>query len=172
MKAMSWTLFLLGTLIAAATGAHLPPIWPLFAVGIALALVGAILLRRIAATGVGDGDGEGIGSVPELQAALQGLHDTVVTLAAQEPGEGMRAGLEQTLLESLVPALEARSLLASAHGVEAYARVFTPVATAERCLNRAWSASADGVPDEATSELSKAVAHLAHAIQAFPASTD
>lgn len=168
MTALAWVLFLVGTLLAAATGAHLPPIWPVFGVGIAMSVGGAVLLRRQAAGRVGDTEGDGITDVASLRAALTGVGEELEALAQRPVDDALKLALEAILLDKLMPAVEARGLLLQAHGVEAHARVFTPVATAERCLNRAWSALVDGVPEETSSELAKARAHLGSAVAAFP----
>jgi hypothetical protein len=89
-------------------------------------------------------------------------------LAQRPVDDALKLALEGILLDKLMPAVEARGLLLQAHGVEAHAKVFTPVATAERCMNRAWSALVDGVPEETSSELGKARAHLGSAVAAFP----
>jgi hypothetical protein len=168
MTALAWILFLVGTLLAAATGAHLPPIWPVFGVGIAMSVGGAVLLRRQAAGRVGDTEGDGITDVASLRAALAGVGEDLEALAQRPVDDALKLALEGILLDKLMPAVEARGLLLQAHGVEAHAKVFTPVATAERCMNRAWSALVDGVPEETSSELGKARAHLGSAVAAFP----
>lgn len=170
MKALAWTLFLVGTLLASAAGAHLPPIWPVFGLGIVLSVAGAVLLRRAGgATGGGTAAGPGIHDLAALRGALGALQGRVAGLDGRPVDEALKADLETILLDELMPVVAARGLVQQAHGVETHARVFTPVATAERCLNRAWSALVDGVPDEASAELGKAAAHLDEAVGALPA---
>ena len=165
MTALAWILFIAGTLLATATGAHNPPMWAPFGGGIAVAVVGALLLRRQMAAAGGAGDGEdGIHDLPGLQKALHGVTAQTAALAALPVGEAsLRTSLETLLMEQLLPVVEARSLLSNAHGVEAYAKVFTPLAGGERCLNRAWSALADGHPIEAKNQLARAQAHFEQA---------
>jgi len=165
MTALAWILFISGTLLATATGAHDPPMWAPFGGGIALAVVGALLLRRQMAAAGGKSDSEdGIHDLAGLESALQGVTAQTAALAALPEGEaGLRASLEALLLDQLLPLVEARGLLANAHGVEAYAKVFTPLASGERCLNRAWSALADGHPPEAKAQLARAQAHFENA---------
>ncbi len=165
MTALAWILFIAGTLLATATGAHNPPMWVPFGGGIALAVVGALLLRReiAAAGGRGDGD-DGIRDLTGLRQALHGVTAQTASLAALPEGQAdLRVSLETLLMEQLLPVVDARSLLANAHGVEAYAKVFTPLAGGERCLNRAWSALADGHPREAKTQLARAQAHFENA---------
>lgn len=167
MNALSWVLFIVGTLVAAAAGAHSPPAWTPFGVGIALAVVGAVLLRRSGGSVAGGSDGDGVRDLAGLKAALGELRASAQRVAST-PAEGRLAALEGLLTGPLVVVIGARTLLAQAHGVEAYALVYTPVASGERCLNRAWSALADARPDEAEAQVHAAVGHLDAALAAWP----
>jgi hypothetical protein len=170
MKALAWSLFLVGTLVAAGAGAKLPPIWSVFAVGIVLAIVGAFMLRRQLAAEVGaDGDGTGIADLAGLAGALGELAAEVDALADAPDGEALKAGIEAAQGVRILPILEARMLLASAHGIEPYAEVFTPFASGERCLSRAWSALVDGHLTEARGQIPMASAHFRRAVEALPA---
>jgi len=170
MNAAAWILFILGTLLATATGAHDPPMWVPFGVGIGLAVSGALLLRRQNADAIGASDGQtGIRDLSGLRAALGTLTtDTAALASSPSDPEAVRPTLESLLLEQVLPLVDARGFLSNAHGVEAYARVFTPFASAERCLNRAWSALADGNHHEATAQLQKAHQHFLAAEQGWP----
>lgn len=171
MKALGWILFLIGTLVASAAGARIPPSWMVFGGGAVLATVGAIVLRREMARAASTGSGKdgAIGDLAGLRAALDGIDAAIQDTLRTADDEGLKAGVEATLLERVIPVVEARLLLSSAHGVEAYARVFTPMAACERCLNRAWSAVVDGHPSESRAQASAARHHLAEAIRAWPA---
>jgi hypothetical protein len=170
MNAIAWILFILGTLLATATGAHDPPMWVPFGGGITLAVVGAMLLRRQRAASAGSSDSDaGIRDLPSLRAALHEVTAQTAALAALPPGApSLREKLDALLLDNLLPVVDARGFLVNTHGVEAYAKVFTPLASGERCLNRAWSALADGVPHEATAQLSRAQQHLEAAEKGWP----
>ena len=172
MTAIAWILFIAGTLLATATGAHDPPMWVPFGGGITLAVVGAMLLRRLhAANGTGSDDDAGIRDLSGLQAALHDVTAHTAALAALPVGQpDLREKLDALLLDRLLPLIEARGFLANAHGVEAYAKVFTPFASGERCLNRAWSALADENPAEAQAQLLRAQQHLEAAEKGWPAS--
>jgi len=170
MKAASWILFILGTLLATAAGAHDPPMWGPFGGGIAMAVVGAMVLRRELARATGGGeDDDSISDLPGLKTALTDLTGHIAGLAALPQGQpDLREKLEGVLLDRLLPVVEARTFLQNAHGVEAYARVFTPLASGERCLNRAWSALADGNPAEAHIQLGRARGHMEVALKGWP----
>ncbi len=171
MKALGWVLFLIGTLVASAAGARIPPSWVVFGVGAVVATVGAFVLRREMAKAASAGSGKdgAINDLAGLRAALDGIDSSIQDTLRTSDDEGLKAGVEATLLERVIPVVEARLLLSSAHGVEAYARVFTPMAACERCLNRSWSAVVDGHPSESRAQASAARHHLAEAIRAWPA---
>ena len=169
MKAFGWVLFLVGTLVASAAGAKVPPSWVVFGVGAVVATAGAVLLRVHAARTIGGGDGVGgIRDLASLRAGLDVIEAGIVAAAASEGDEALKIAVEDAILERMIPVIEARMILAQAHGVEAYAKVFTPLASCERCLNRAWSAIVDGYPPEARDQMVAARAHLDAARGAWP----
>lgn len=172
MKALGWILFLAGTLLASAAGARIPPSWAVFAIGAVLATAGGIVLRRdmARAASAGAGDSGGIRDLAGLRVALDAIDASIQDTLRAVDDEALKSCIEATLLEKVAPVVEARLMLSAAHGVEAYARVFTPMAACERCLNRSWSAVVDGVPAEARAQASAARHHLAEAIRAWPLS--
>lgn len=172
MKALGWTLFLVGTLVASAAGAKIPPSWVVFGVGAVVATIGAVVLRReLAKVGGGgpvDGDPHAIHDLASLRSALDRV-DAGIGGAVDASDEALKSAIEAVLLERLMPVVEGRMLLAQAHGVEAYAKVFTPMAACERCLNRAWSAVVDGDVGEARTQVGASRQHLAEAVGYWPA---
>lgn len=170
MKALGWILFLIGTLVASAAGARIPPSWVVFGVGAVVATAGAFVLRREMgkAAAAGGGKDGGIADLAGLRAALDRIDEEIEAALHTADDEALKAGIETTLLERVIPVVEARLMLSAAHGVEAYARVFTPMAACERCLNRSWSAVVDGHASESRAQASAARHHLAEAIRAWP----
>lgn len=167
MKAAGWGIFLTGTLLAAATGAKLEPMWAPFAVGVVLAVVGAMILRRSQDAGGSVSEEEGgIKDLGKLELRFGELVGAVDAARALE-GEAQKLALEAILLERLLPIVDARLLLAAEHGVEPYAEVFTPTASGERCLNRAWSMLVDGSGD-AAEQVEAAHGHFVQALSAWP----
>ena len=170
MGAVAWILFVSGTLMAALFGAKVPPDWTWFGVGVVLAIAGAVLLRKQIAAKAGSGSTEegGIRDLDGLQAGIQGIANGAQGLASVEDPDALKDGVEDLLLERLVPVVEARMMLASSHGIEAYAKVYTPLASAERCLNRAWSALVDGHPEVAGPQIEAAAGHVSSALDGWP----
>lgn len=169
MKVLGWLLFLAGTLVASAAGAKVPPSWVVFGVGAAVATVGAVVLRVQAARAAGAGDpGSGIHDLVGLRSGLDAIEAAIANAAASEGDDALKVAVEAAILERMIPVIEARMILSQAHGVESYAKVFTPLAACERCLNRSWSALVDGHPPESRAQLVSAQAHLAIARGAWP----
>ncbi|MEM7317340.1 MAG: hypothetical protein AAF497_29800, partial [Planctomycetota bacterium] len=59
--------------------------------------------------------------------------------------------------------VEARQALVKRFSLRVYAEVMTEFASAERYVNRCWSAAADGYVDEVAASLTRASRHLAQA---------
>ena len=169
MKALAWTLFVAGTLVAAGAGAKLPPIWSAFGVGIALAVVGALMLRKqMAAEPGADKEVGGITDLAGLGTALEALATEVGALSEEGDAAALKTGIEAAQGGRILPIVEARMLLATAHGIESYAEVFTPFASGERCLARAWSALGDGHLAEAQAQVPVAAGHFGRAAAHLP----
>jgi len=102
----------------------------------------------------------------------QALEEVVALSEAAErttEGPALKGEVEKILMEHLLPIVEARLMLVGSHGVEAYARVFNPLAAGERTLNRAWSALVDGNLNEAMPQIPAARRHFSEALAAWPA---
>jgi len=168
MKIAAWLLFIAGTLVAAASGAKLEPLWVPFGIGIVVAVVGAVMLRRSQdpAGSVSEEQG-GIKDLATLRTRFEGLVSQIGD-AREVEGDALKDVVEDALMEQLLPIIDARLLLAAAHGIEGYAGVFTPTAAGERCLNRAWSMLVDGGGDPGA-QVSAAHGHLERALAAWPA---
>ena len=74
--------------------------------------------------------------------------------------DALHESLDRTLSGSLADFIENRQSLIDAFGMSGYAHVMTSFAQAERRLNRVWSASADGYPDESIACIQKALPAL------------
>ena len=66
------------------------------------------------------------------------------------------------------PFVEMRPVIVAAIGMSGYARVMDAFAAAERAFNRAWSAAADGYPQEAEESLAVGLERLDEAVRRSP----
>lgn len=98
-----------------------------------------------------------------LEAARRSVDQLLGELAGQRPEEQMHHitdrldGIQQTHLAAFV---DARPELIGRYGIAGFARIMDSFAAAERTLNRAWSAAADGVLPAAIEALEIGMAHL------------
>lgn len=68
--------------------------------------------------------------------------------------------IDDELAEPFADFADARQALANRHGLQFFADVMTQFASAERFINRTWSAAADGYIDEVTQCIDQAITHL------------
>jgi hypothetical protein len=102
-------------------------------------------------------------SLGSLAHKARQLHQEAAELNPYE----VRHLIDERFMEDLSTFVEARESLKHRHGVQAYAEIMTSFATAERSLNRAWSASTDGYVDEVALSLEKAATHFRDAEERF-----
>lgn len=121
------------------------------------------------------------GSLAVFRGAMAALDEAVEQLARDTEGidwadervhglyDEVHQRIDLLVTGPLADAVESRQALADAYGMAAYGRVLEPVARAERYLNRAWSASADGYPGETVDYLHRAVPAVEEACQELAA---
>lgn len=106
------------------------------------------------------------GNLETLKESLQSLVDKVAAFAAEGTNTdpyAARHRIDDELMADLNAFVQARESVQHRYDVQAYADVMTPFATAERYLNRVWSASVDGYIDEVAEYLGRAEAQLREA---------
>ncbi len=119
-----------------------------------LLLVGGVVLGRIAvgreaeANGLADGMDFSTG-LARLVAAIDGIAEALRSGARGE----VLAQLEQLQIELIAPMIDSRSVLQQQFGTTGYASVISPLSSAERLLNRAWSALVDDHAEESLASL-------------------
>jgi len=140
-------------------------VW-LFLVSVAGLAVGASLLRIDARarreSAAGESPAGGTGSpkhtLAAIQQTLRNLHDRVGAMPS-EP-ERLHAIIEELgelQQNELTQFAESRTELVAKYGLAGFANVMDAFSIGERQVNRAWSAAADGVADEALASLELAV---------------
>lgn len=140
--------------------------WFAYVLSMAVGVVGIALLR--AAKRADHTDEE---KTEAEYSIVRSSLETVVTIV-----ERMRLGNHQSLGdvvrciddECVLPLAnfaESRQALVKRFGMSTYAEVMTEFASAERYINRSWSAAADGYVDEVKKSLDRASAHLRKATE-------
>ena len=96
---------------------------------------------------------------------LQRIAATVEDLSRQTehvPRDVLRC-IDEECAEPLADFADSRQAIVKRCGLTVYADVMTEFAAAERYINRAWSAAADGYVDEVAASLDRANLHLQEA---------
>lgn len=136
--------------------------WGLYAVSMVVGAVGVVFLRRSAQAEVQQTD-RVRGEFETLTTSLANLRATVSelrsTLEGMSPHEIVNK-IDEGCVESFADFADARNALVQRFGLHGFAQVMTSFASAERFVNRAWSAAADGYVHEASSSLERAEHYL------------
>ena len=136
--------------------------WPLYALALGVGVAGVVILRmtQMQAATHADKLESDIKimevSVKDLLAELRRLllkRDKTNVFAVHEL-------IDTRLMESISNFVEARETLIHTYGLRQYAELMTDFSIAERNINRAWSASADGYVDEVWLSLDRAESKL------------
>ncbi|MGB0759351.1 MAG: hypothetical protein ACPGPS_07435 [Rubripirellula sp.] len=136
--------------------------WLWYLLSVSGGVVGVILLRVAAAKDKQD-DGVTEFEYSTVQRSLEEVSNVVVRLCSQAVSDPrvVVSVIDNECVEPLADFANARQALEKRFGMTIYADVMTEFASAERFLNRAWSAAADGYVDEVEDCLDRANSHLA-----------
>ena len=148
--------------------------WPSYTVMLLVAIGGVVLLRatRRAARLGGRKHAEDMSRIRDVLLRLgEQIADWAQSFTAAEVFDIHRR-IDQNLSDDLALFADLRESLIDLFGLSAYAGIMTEFALAERTINRAWSASADGYADEVAACLTRAVEHLREATVRLQAASD
>lgn len=170
MKQVPPILFGLGVIIAISGGARVPlagdqwpTTWPMFAGGMALAIIALVWWRvdkaRHRTEQANSADGDPFVMLANLIAPAQQLVRDVDALDAH----GVCRRVDALLDGYILPFAEVRQRVIDRLGMAKGAEILVTVAYGERMLNRVWSAAGDGHLTEARACLPDAVDAFAEA---------
>lgn len=139
-------------------------LWNWYAVSMTVGIVGVILLRRVRRdVHVDEARTEAEYSAIQLSLAqVASIVDNLCQRREHVPAEVLRC-IDDECAEPLAQFAESRQALVKRFGLNVYASVMTEFASAERYINRSWSAAADGYVDEVAASLDRANQHLGNA---------
>ncbi len=131
--------------------------WMLFVVAAGAAVAGLLTIKRQASAHARSG------SVLEMnrRELRESIDNVVRDLEELNSGEGhedtwLRDQIDVKLRNDLRRFAEARESMVHLFGLQVYADIMSSFAAGERYINRVWSSSADGYPEEAAGYLKKA----------------
>ncbi len=132
--------------------------WHWFLWSLAAGIVGIVLFRTSRRGNASDED-IADADFALLAPALERLRQTIAQLLAElpqlAPSEIVKR-IDDQCAEDFAEFVESRESIIRQQGLPAYANVMTEFAAAERAVNRAWSAAADGYLDEVATCLERA----------------
>lgn len=143
-----------------------------FLLGLIFVVAGSLISRKALKDEMESGaDSKGGGGGPvDFGQKLSALAADVKALAEEMASQGgaaeqaemdsVRERIETFQLEGFEPLIEARVQVQARHGLAGFAAVFGPLSSAERFVNRAWSALVDDHWPEASASVTNAAREL------------
>lgn len=183
MKAVVNLLFILGVVVATIGAAGFeapsdsqatarqarstePGAWALFASGLAVLALGAVVGRLVGRSPTATVGSRTVRGRDEILVLLERIRDQVAALDEGRgalSGEQVRQDVHHLLNGDYFDLVAAREDLLAMVGFATFARVWDGVATAERLLARTWTLATDGHREEAVAELPRARSSLERA---------
>jgi len=131
--------------------------WPPFVACIVVGAIGVIMRRR--ATQAQSGQEHVVhGNLATLESSIGNVVQKLGQLKSQKDSINVydiHLKIDELFPDDLSAFEDAREAMVNAYSLKAYADVMNHFASAERYLNRVWSASADGYIDEAHTYLER-----------------
>lgn len=127
---------------------------PALVVGIAGAIMVALYERRHSSS-----EEKLTGHLADIETSLSGIVKNISSLCDERQSLDVykiRNRIDELFTEDIISFVNAREAIAHVYGLQEYADVMSYFASAERAINRAWSASTDGYDDEVSVSLQKA----------------
>lgn len=143
--------------------------WPLLVGALAPGVLGLVLVRVAKAQEAGDVQRR-TASLQKLETSMGEIVRLVDALWDEREEVGaydFKDRIDAELVGPIGEFVEAREAMIDAFGLQAYADVMSEFASAERFLNRAWSASTDGYIDEVTRSLERSREQFHSAAQKY-----
>ena len=135
--------------------------WPWYVAGMLVGITGIVLLRLAMRQDHTD-DAKTAAEYSVVRQSLETIASVVGRLCDQtehQPSAVLRC-IDDQCAEPFTAFADARSSLVRKFGLKVYGDVMTEFASAERYVNRSWSAAADGYVDEVKASLLRAHRHL------------
>ena len=137
--------------------------WPQYVVCLAVGAAGVAILRATRGANLDESMSEAeYTNVRESIDTLCKVVDRMVASDERVPSQVVQT-IDDECSEPLARFAESRTAIIQRSGLDAYAKVMTEFASAERYINRTWSAAADGYIDEVDRSLNRVQQHLGRA---------
>ena len=160
MKNLGYILITLGFLVSSYFSVvHAEQVqWSIVVPGLLVGLTGVALVQ-LSIRGKSKAVDAVKSNLDKLEGSLQRIVENITELNAHKESVNVydvHDRIDEVFMVDLDTFVENRESIGHAFGLQTYADVMTHFATAERYLNRCWSASADGYIDEVHTYLTRA----------------
>lgn len=160
MKSLGYILIALGFLVSSYFSVtHAEQVqWSIVIPSLVMGLIGVALIQ-LSIRGQSQAVDAVRSNIGKLEASLARIVESITQLDADKQSINVydvHDRIDELFMADLDTFVENRESMGHAFGLQSYADVMTHFATAERYLNRCWSASADGYIDEVHTYLTRA----------------
>ncbi len=143
--------------------------WVLFSIFLIISIVGIFLIRRSEKKETMHEETL-LKNMKAIEQSLARIVDDVKLIRSEiDPNrpQEVHKRIDERLPDHLETFIESRKTIGHVHGLQAYGHIMNYFATAERYLNRVWSASADGYIDEITEYMERSEKQFEEALAAL-----
>ena len=143
--------------------------WMHFSVFLIISIIGIFLIRRTEKKETMHEETLST-NMKAIEGSLARIVDDVKLIRSEidpKRPQDVHKRIDERLPDHLETFIESRKTIGHVHGLQAYGHVMNYFATAERYLNRVWSASADGYIDEVTEYMERSEQQFEEALAAL-----
>lgn len=160
MKINGYILIIFGFLMASLTAVVVEEsvVWTFFVPAMAIGIIGVVIVRVYNHRHHTCED-KITGRLADIETSIASIAANISLLcgetASMDPYH-VRNKIDELFTEDIIKFVDARQAIAQVYGLQEYADAMSYFASAERAINRAWSASTDGYVNEVNTSLQKA----------------
>lgn len=136
--------------------------WNYFLLALAVGIIGIVMVRLFDRRHYRSEE-RLTGHLSDIKNSLSGIVNNITALCDAEDMDDpyqVHKKIDELFNEDIITFVDARTAIGSVYGLQQYADIMSYFASAERALNRAWSASTDGYINEVKNSLQKAKKHF------------
>jgi hypothetical protein len=156
--------FLVGALAAVVNKDQVQ--WEYFFAALAAGIAGIVLVR-VGHRKESRSEGKLAANIQSIESSLGRIVENIGHLNEEKQSINpydIRHRIDELFAEDIITFVKARESIGHVYGLSAYADIMSDFASAERYLNRVWSASTDGYIDEVSTYLDKAQQQFSEAL--------
>ncbi|MBW2561967.1 MAG: hypothetical protein JRE40_14100 [Deltaproteobacteria bacterium] len=137
--------------------------WMHFIPALAVGIVGVIMVR-VYEHAHRTSEDKITGHLTDIETSIASIANKISSLSAASDSMDtyhLRNEIDELFTADIIKFVDARQAITQVYGLQEYADAMSYFASAERAINRAWSASTDGYKNEVNASLQKANEYFA-----------